>query len=119
MFTKIFAAIAAVPVLASSSLAGAYVNTEVESDFTGNDYTGSALETRVGYEGELGWGTEWYVELGPSVFFEDGGGEEVELGVEVGSTFIINDNIDVYGEVEFFTGDEVQTTTTIGARYSF
>ena len=120
MFTKFFVAAAALPLLAGSAIAGPYVNTEVESDFAGNDYEGSSIETRVGYEGEINERTEWFVELGPTVFFEDGvSGEEVELGVEVGAEFAVTDKLGVYGEVEFFTGEEVQTSTTVGARYTF
>ena len=119
MFIKSFAALAALSMFSGAAHAGYYVNTELESDFDGNNYTGSELETRVGYEGEINDRTEWFVELGPTVFFEDGGGEEVELGTEVGVEFAVTEHLDVYAEVEGFTGKDFQTSTTLGARYSF
>ena len=119
MIIKTFAALAALSMVGGAAHAGYYVNTEVESDFDGSDYTGSELETRVGYEGEINDRTDWYVEVGPTVFFEDAGDDETELGAEVGIEFAVTEQLDVYGEVEAFTGDNLQTSTTVGARWSF
>lgn len=120
MFIKTFAALAALSMVGGAAHAGYYVNTEVESDFDGSDYTGSELETRVGYEGEINDRTDWFVEMGPTVFFEDGDGStDTELGAEVGIEFAVTEQLDVYGEVEAFTGDNLQTSTKVGARWSF
>ena len=119
MIIKAIAGLSALTLAGGAAHAGYYVNTEIESGFTGNDYTGSQLETRLGYEGELSDRSDFYVELGPTVTFEDDADETTELGVEVGADFAVTDNLTVYGEVEAFTGSDIETSTIVGARYSF
>ena len=45
---------------AGAAQAGPYVNVEANSGFTGSDYSGTAMDIHVGYEG-----SNWYVQAGP------------------------------------------------------
>ena len=45
-----------------AAIAGPYVNVETNAGFVGNDYTGSATDFHVGYEG-----SNWYRAWGPAV----------------------------------------------------
>ena len=79
------AALAVAPMLATAAHAeGYYVYSEIESDWSGNEYDGSELKTRVGYEHDLTEDTSLYVELGPQFLLDNGEDADTRLAVEVG-----------------------------------
>ena len=99
---------------AQGAIAGPYANIEANSGFYGSDYTGSATDVHVGYEG-----TNWYVQGGPALLAPDGADGDVELSGKAGGSYDVNDALSVYGEVSFITGDENGYGTKVGAKYKF
>ena len=95
--------------------AGPYVNVEANSGFTGSDYTGTATDVHVGYEG-----ANWYVQGGPVVLAPDGGDTDVELSGKAGGSVSLTEKLGAYGEVSFVTGDDDNGYgTKVGVKYSF
>jgi hypothetical protein len=99
---------------AQGAIAGPYANIEANSGFYGSDYTGSATDVHVGYEG-----ANWYVQGGPALLAPDGADGDVELSGKAGGSYDVNDALSVYGEVSFITGDENGYGTKVGAKYKF
>ena len=120
MIKSALAAVAATPLLAGAAMAGPYVNVEANSGFVGSDYTGSVIETHVGYEGDLGENAGYYVQAGPAFVSEDGGDNDTELSGKAGVSVAVSERVDIYGEVSFITdsGDNGYGTK-IGATYRF
>ena len=97
-----------------AAIAGPYANVEANSGFYGSDYTGTATDVHLGYEG-----ANWYVQGGPALLAPDGGDGEVELSGKAGGSVSLSDALSVYGEVSFITGDENGYGTKVGAKYNF
>ena len=104
---------------AQGAIAGPYANIESNSGWVGNDYQGSIVEAHGGYEGGLGEGGTWFVQAGPALVSPDGGDEEVELSGKVGATYAISEDVDVYGEYSFITGDDLGSGVKVGVTYTF
>lgn len=99
---------------AQGAIAGPYANIEANSGFYGSDYTGTATDVHVGYEGD-----NWYVQGGPALLAPDGADGDIELSGKAGGSYSVNDALSVYGEVSFITGDENGYGTKVGAKYKF
>jgi hypothetical protein len=99
---------------AGAAQAGPYANVEVNSGYAGSDYTGSATDVHVGYEG-----ANWYVQGGPALLAPDNADGEVELSGKAGGSYGINDALSLYGEVSFLTGDTNSYGTKAGLKYNF
>ena len=119
MLLKALAAAAAVPAIAASASAGVYTNMELESNWRGNDYSGSQIETRVGYDHAVTEDASVYLEVGPTVLMEDGEDSDTRLGVEVGGEVGITEQLSLYGEVEMLTGPQNDYGTKVGATFRF
>ena len=111
---KILALLPAALFAAAPVLAGPYANVETNSGYSGSDFTGSATDVHVGYEG-----VNWYVQAGPALLAPDGEDGEVELSGKAGGSYGINDALSVYGEVSFLTGDTTSYGTKAGLKYNF
>lgn len=111
---KILALLPAALFAAAPVLAGPYANVETNSGYSGSDFTGSATDVHVGYEG-----ANWYVQAGPALLAPDGEDGEVELSGKAGGSYGINDALSVYGEVSFLTGDTTSYGTKAGLKYNF
>jgi len=111
---KIFAILPAALFAASPVLAGPYANVEMNSGYSGSDFTGSATDVHVGYEG-----ANWYVQGGPALLAPDGEDGDVELSGKAGGSYGISDELSAYGEVSFLTGDTASYGTKVGVKYSF
>jgi len=110
---------------AAPAIAGPYVNVESNSSFSDKDYTGTLLETHVGYESGLGDRAYWYIQAGPAFGFVDGEDEvgnaasgKVGLGVD------LTDKLNAYGEIAAISGndwefDSISTGVKAGLKYSF
>jgi len=95
--------------------AGPYVNVEANSGFTGSDYTGTVTDVHVGYEG-----ANWYVQGGPALLSPDGADGDVELSGKAGGSYGVTEDLSVYGEVSFITGDDDNGYgTKVGVKYNF
>ena len=102
-----------------AAIAGPYVNVESNTGFYGSDTLGSVVETHAGYEGEFSETTGWYVQAGPALLFPEGEDSEVEFSGKVGVSSELTENIEVYGEYSFITGDEIGSGIKAGATYRF
>ena len=111
---KILALLPAALFAAAPVLAGPYANVETNSGYSGSDFTGSATDVHVGYEG-----ANWYVQGGPALLAPDDADGEVELSGKAGGSYGINDALSVYGEVSFLTGDSTSYGTKAGLKYNF
>ena len=119
MKSIILAAIAA-PFIAAPAIAGPYVNVEANSGFTGSDYEGTTTEAHVGVEGDLGENAGYYVQTGPAFVAADGEDLNTELSGKAGVGIDITENVEVYGEISFITGeDDNGYGTKVGATYRF
>ena len=117
MSIKSIAALAASPFLfAGAAFAGPYVNIESNSSFTGSDYTSTATDLAIGYQG-----ANWWVQGGPIVTSPDNGDSTTDLLVKAGGNVAFTDVVGAYGEVSFQTADNADSAygVKIGARYSF
>ena len=99
---------------AGAAQAGPYANVETNSGYSGSDFTGSATDVHVGYEG-----ANWYVQGGPALLAPDGEDGDIELSGKAGGSYGINDALSVYGEVSFLTGDTTSYGTKAGLKYNF
>ena len=125
MIKSVFAAAAALSVSAGAAVAGPYVNVENNAGYTGNDYNGSITDLHVGYEGDLGESSSWYVQGGPAIVSVDGEESETEFSGKVGLNIAVTERVGVYGEVSALTEDQEFDTSTLnvgtklGIKYSF
>ena len=120
MIKSVFAATAALSMSAGAALAGPYVNVEANSGFTGSDYSGTVTETHVGYEGDLGDSAGYYVQTGPAFVAADGEDLNTELSGKAGVGVDVTENVNIYGEVSFITGeDDNGYGTKVGVKYTF
>ena len=123
MIKSVLAAAAAAPLFAGAAFAGPYVNVEANSGFSGSNYTGTALDTHVGYEGALGESASWYVQGGATVKMPDGGATDTVPSGKAGLGVGLTDSLSAYGEVSFvgsgIAGVDRSYGTKAGLKYSF
>ena len=110
---------------AAPAIAGPYVNVESNSSFSDKDYTGTLLETHVGYESELGERASWYIQAGPAFGFVDGEDEVGDAASgKVGLSVDLTKKLNAYGEIAAISGEEwdfdsISTGVKAGLKYSF
>ena len=104
---------------AHGAVAAPYANIESNSGWYGNDYEGSVIEAHGGYKGELGEDGSWFIQAGPAIVSPDGGDEEVELSGKVGASYQVAEDLEVYGEYSFISGDELGSGVKVGVTYIF
>ena len=123
MIKSVFAATAALSVSAGAAFAGPYVNVEANSGWTGSDYSGTATDLHLGYEGELGSNGSFYVQGGATVVSPDGAESDTVPSGKAGLGLALTDALGAYGEVSFVgSGDEDIDRgygTKLGLKYSF
>ena len=123
MIKTAFAAAAAVAFAAPAAMAGPYVNVEANSGWTGSNYNGTVTDAHVGYEGELGESTSWYVQGGASLVSPDGGETDTVPSGKAGLGIALTDALRAYGEVSFIgSGDDDIDRgygAKLGVKYSF
>ena len=98
---------AAAPLMAAPAMAGPYVNVETNAGYVGNEYEGAVTETHVGYEGDLGENSGWYLQAGPAFVSPDGEDATTELSGKVGLSVGVTERLSVYGEVAAITSGEM------------
>ena len=102
-----------------------YVRTEVESDWGAGNYEQTVINTRVGYETEVGTDGLVYLEGGPAFVNPAHSDLSTEVAVELGGVVALSENLDLYGDVELRTNDGTNLNTwmdvssTVGLTYSF
>ena len=121
----LFISTASILLAAPAAIAGPYLNVESNSSFSDKDYTGTLLETHVGYESELGERASWYIQAGPAFGFVDGDDEVGDAASgKVGLSVDLTQKLNAYGEIAAITGEEwdfdsVSTGVKAGLKYSF
>jgi outer membrane autotransporter protein len=118
---KIALALASTLVTAPA-FAGPYVNTEINSSYTGSDYTNSLIDLHIGYEDDLSENVNYYIQGGPAIVAVDGEDNDTQLSGKAGIGIDATENLNFYGEVSVLTteGDADNAWgTKIGAKYSF
>lgn len=104
---------------AAPALAGPYANVESNSGRVGNDYTGSLIEAHVGYEGEIGEASGYYIQAGPAFGVPDGEDATTDFSGKAGLTHEWTEKLSSYKEVYFLTGDETSWNVKAGVTYKF
>lgn len=122
---KFLAILPTAAILAAPAVAGPYANIENNAGSTGVEFDMSVLETHVGYEGELGSKTSWYVQGGPAFVMPNGEAASTELSGKVGVQTRLTEKLSGYAEVSAMTsggidlGDAVSTNVKTGVTYRF
>ena len=111
-------AVAAVSAVSTPAFAGFYVNAEVNSGFSGQDYTGSATDLHLGYEGSNG-SASYYVQGGALLSHPQGSESETNFSGKVGGSISAAEKIDVYGEFSMVADDTNSYGTKLGLKYKF
>ena len=117
MLKKVLA-VAAVSAVSTPAFAGFYLNAEVNSGFSGQDYTGSATDLHLGYEGSNG-SASYYVQGGALFSNPDNSDSETNFSGKVGGSISAAEKIDVYGEFSVVTNDVNSYGTKLGLKYKF
>ena len=124
------AAVAASPfLLAGAAFAGPYVNVESNLSYPDGDYSSTATDIHLGYEGTAGAEGKiaYYVQGGPSLnHTEVGDNTETEISGKVGGSYGISEDLGIYAEIsgatdgEDASGDTVRNWgAKIGAKFTF
>ena len=117
MLKKVLA-VAAASALSTPAFAGFYLNAEVNSGFSGQDYTGSATDLHLGYEGSNG-SASYYVQGGALLSNPDNSDSETNFSGKVGGSISAAEKIDVYGEFSVVTNDTNSYGSKLGLKYKF
>tara|TARA_Y100000589_G_scaffold303721_1_gene316317 strand:+ start:184 stop:528 length:345 start_codon:yes stop_codon:yes gene_type:complete len=101
-------------ITAGSAIAGPYAVIENNGGYTGSKSVGSVTDFHIGWEG-----SNYYAELGPSLFAPDGGETDILLTAKAGGSLPLADKVSGYGELGV-TFDKVNSySTKLGVKYSF
>jgi hypothetical protein len=123
MIKNVFAAAAALSVSAGAAFAGPYVNVEANSGWTGSDYSGTATDLHLGYEGAIGESASYYVQGGASVVSPDSGESDTVPSGKAGVGISLSDALGAYGEVSFVGSGDSDVDrgygTKLGLKYNF
>ena len=103
----------------NQELTGIYLTTEANSGWRGDDYKGSTIDVRVGYEAALSDTVEAYIEVGPAFLMPDGSDNTTEVGAEIGASIAATDHLEFYGEFEVISDDLNDYGTKFGTTYRF
>ena len=124
------AAVAASPfLLAGAAFAGPYVNVESNLSYPDGDYSSTATDIHLGYEGTAGAEGKiaYYVQGGPSLNHSESTDDtETELSGKVGASVPVNEDLALYGEVSGASNGEDSDGDTVidwgaklGAKFTF
>jgi len=111
------AAVAASPfLLAGAAFAGPYVNVESNLSYPDGDYSSTATDIHIGYEGTAGAEGKiaYYVQGGPSLNHADATDDtETEISGKIGGSYAINSDLAAYGEISGATNGEDSDGDTV------
>ena len=124
------AAVAASPfLLDGAAFAGPYVNVESNLSYPDGDYSSTATDIHLGYEGTAGAEGKiaYYVQGGPSLnHTEVGDNTETEISGKVGGSYGISEDLGIYAEISGATDGEDSDGDTVrnwgaklGAKFVF
>ena len=111
------AAVAASPfLLAGAAFAGPYVNVESNLSYPDGDYSSTATDIHLGYEGTAGAEGKiaYYVQGGPSLNHAEATDDtETEISGKIGGSYAISSDLAAYGEISGSTNGEDSDGDTI------
>ena len=111
------AAVAASPfLLAGAAFAGPYVNVESNLSYPDGDYSSTATDVHLGYEGTAGAEGKiaYYVQGGPSLnHAESTDDTETEISGKIGGSYALSSDLAAYGEISGATNGEDSDGDTI------
>ena len=113
---------AAASLAAPAAFAGPYINTEINSSYTGSDYTNSTTDLHVGWEGDISESASYFIQGGPAIVAVDGTDNDTQLSGKVGAYVDLSENLGIYGEISVLTAEgdtDNAWGTKLGAKYSF
>ena len=124
------AAVAASPfLLAGAAFAGPYVNVESNLSYPDGDYSSTATDIHLGYEGTAGAEGKiaYYVQGGPSLnHAESTDDTETEISGKIGGSYGVSEDLGIYAEISGATdgedagGDTVRNWgAKVGAKFTF
>ena len=124
------AAVAASPfLLAGAAFAGPYVNVESNLSYPDGDYSSTATDIHLGYEGTAGAEGKiaYYVQGGPSLnHAESTDDTETEISGKIGGSYGVSEDLGIYAEISGATDGEDASGDTIrnwgaklGAKFTF
>ena len=124
------AAVAASPfLLAGAAFAGPYVNVESNLSYPDGDYSSTATDIHLGYEGTAGAEGKiaYYVQGGPSLNHADATDDtETEISGKIGGSYGVSEDLGIYAEIsgatdgEDSSGDTVRNCgAKVGAKFTF
>jgi len=124
------AAVAASPfLLAGAAFAGPYVNVESNLSYPDGDYSSTATDIHLGYEGTAGAEGKiaYYVQGGPSLnHAESTDDTETEISGKIGGSYGVSEDLGIYAEISGATNGEDSDGDTIkdwgakvGAKFTF
>lgn len=95
--------------------AAPFANVEANQSIVDGEVS-TAIDLHVGTEGSFAGGS-WYVQGGPVLI--DAATEEVELSGKAGGSLAVSDEMSIYGELSFVTGEDLAVGTKAGVKYVF
>ena len=105
---------------AHGAIAAPYANVENNSQFIGENFTGTMTEVHAGYDfGPI------KIQGGPAFISPDGAAGSTEYSGKAIYTTNLNEDLSLYGEVSFITEDkdfafdELNIGTKVGVTYTF
>ena len=111
------AAVAASPfLLAGAAFAGPYVNVESNLSYPDGDYSSTATDIHLGYEGTAGAEGKiaYYVQGGPSLNHSESTDDtETEISGKIGGSYALSEDLAAYGEISGATDAEDSDGDTI------
>ena len=113
---------AAASIAAPAAFAGPYINTEINSSYTGSDYTNSTTDLHVGWEGDISESASYFIQGGPAIVAVDGTDNDTQLSGKVGANVDLSEKLGIYGEISVLTAEgdtDNAWGTKLGAKYSF
>ena len=124
------AAVAASPfLLAGAAFAGPYVNVESNLSYPDGDYSSTATDIHLGYEGTAGAEGKiaYYVQGGPSLNHAEATDDtETEISGKIGGSYAVSEDLAAYGEISGATdgedsdGDTVRNWgAKVGVKFTF
>ena len=124
------AAVAASPfLLAGAAFAGPYVNVESNLSYPDGDYSSTATDIHLGYEGTAGAEGKiaYYVQGGPSLNHSESTDDtETEISGKIGGSYGVSEDLGIYAEISGATDGEDSDGDTVrnwgaklGAKFVF
>ena len=94
-------------------------NVNNEAGWRGGTFEGAVTEFHVGYDYTVNEKASVYLQGGPALVSVEGEGTETEFSLEFGGEVALADKLDLYGDINYITGDEDGVATEVGLKYSF